>query len=327
MSIIRICHNKDNPYVQLNKNALWDERLSLRAVGLWARCMSRPNDWKFYVPELAKTGKEKEKAIYSTLRELIEIGYVMKLSSYKKGEGGRFEDGDVEYIFFEFIPSEEDKYKITEEFKKSHRNRLCGDRRGGDRRDALLLNKEGQEKKEDVCCADAPGIDSSLSEEEERAEEPERIVQEPKEPERDFSANKLSDTSIIPETFTKPKPGGGVHHCVQSEILVRLMHDLGNFPTGLFKPAMKALLDFKKPIGDPYLFVKQTIENMIVKQKSENIKKSYQRKSTWNKSNGAQEPKKSPKKEQKSSSEESSAKDMSMHPSHDWGSMLKLPAV
>ena len=55
MSILRVKHDKKNPYVMINREALWDKDLSLQAIGLWARLLSRPDDWKIYVSELAQS--------------------------------------------------------------------------------------------------------------------------------------------------------------------------------------------------------------------------------------------------------------------------------
>lgn len=78
MPMIRTIHNKENPYIQLNKAALWDKDLSLEAVGLWARLLSRPDDWQVSVLELCKScgcGKQK---IYRLLSELVKAGYAYR---------------------------------------------------------------------------------------------------------------------------------------------------------------------------------------------------------------------------------------------------------
>ena len=74
MSIIRVKHDKN--YVCIHKGALEDPNLSFKAKGLWAYCMSRPDDWEFHVSHLASVSKEKECAIYSALKELKREGYV-----------------------------------------------------------------------------------------------------------------------------------------------------------------------------------------------------------------------------------------------------------
>ena len=93
MSVIRIKHQKD--YVVIHKEALENPKLSFKAKGLWAYCMSRPDDWKFHVNHLASVSKDGEDAIYSAIKELIDEGYCEK----KQGHNGRFET--VEYVIYE----------------------------------------------------------------------------------------------------------------------------------------------------------------------------------------------------------------------------------
>ncbi len=121
MSIIRIKHS--NKFVTLSRDSLWDTKLSLKAVGLWARCMSRPDNWTFHVSELAKSGKEKECAIYAAINELIEAGYVLRFrhrAIRKVGKNGKEVNvlGSVEYVFFEKPLTDQDKAEYEQELKK-----------------------------------------------------------------------------------------------------------------------------------------------------------------------------------------------------------------
>lgn len=142
MSVIRVLHNKHNPYVMLNKSALLNPNLSLKAIGLWAKCLARPDNWKFNIKELASSGKEGRRAIDSAINELIENDYAMRIEHYEKDEDGHFTGGGVEYIIFEFPATEEEKQAEIEEFKKSFRHCYSGDCRSGDCRNSNLLNKE-----------------------------------------------------------------------------------------------------------------------------------------------------------------------------------------
>lgn len=142
MSIIRVVHNKENPFVQLNKQALWDENLSLKAVGLWARCMSRPDDWRFSIKELASRSKEGRRAIDSAIAELIKYNYAVRVEHWEKSDDGKFTTGGVEYVFFEFPATETDKEKVLDEFKKSFRHCGFGNCRNGDRQNSNLLIKK-----------------------------------------------------------------------------------------------------------------------------------------------------------------------------------------
>lgn len=102
MSIIRTEHNKENPYVMLNKRVLEDPNLSWAAKGLWSYLMSRPDDWIVSVAHLSTIYNEKgggEKAIYSLLRELEKFGYCHKQQiRVEKGQFAKYE-----YVITEMI--------------------------------------------------------------------------------------------------------------------------------------------------------------------------------------------------------------------------------
>jgi predicted transcriptional regulator len=85
MSIIRTIHNRENPFVMINKAALWDQGLSLEAVGLWARLLSRPDNWETKVTELTKSCKIGQKKCYALLKELIDNGYAYRRQINGKG--------------------------------------------------------------------------------------------------------------------------------------------------------------------------------------------------------------------------------------------------
>lgn len=121
MSIIRVKHS-DN-FVTLSKQVLNDPNLSLKAIGLWARCMGRPDNWCFHISELAKNGKDKKASIYSAIKELIKNGYVIRgqrliSNDGRKSGGKRKLFNQVEYIFFEHKISPEEKEKYEADFQK-----------------------------------------------------------------------------------------------------------------------------------------------------------------------------------------------------------------
>lgn len=101
---IRVKHDKNNPYVILNKLALEDENLSWAAKGLWSYLLSRPDDWHVSVNHLSTIfggrggGKE---AIYNYIKELIENGYCERVQ--EKNPDGKW--GYGEYIIHEFKKS------------------------------------------------------------------------------------------------------------------------------------------------------------------------------------------------------------------------------
>lgn len=128
-TIIRVVHNRENPFVQLNKQALWDTKLSLKATGLWARCLSRPDNWKFSMKELVKNCQEGRCAVDSAMQELMTAGYALRMEAYIRGSLGKFQNKIIEYVFFEFPATKEECDDQLEIFKKSFRD--CGFRNFG----------------------------------------------------------------------------------------------------------------------------------------------------------------------------------------------------
>ncbi len=106
MTIIRTIHNRENPYVMLNKAVLEEKEMSWAAKGLWAYLIAKPDNWNISVPHLENTfgtpGKRgsNRDAIYSILNELIELGYCER---FQKKENGKFLP--TEYVVYEFKKS------------------------------------------------------------------------------------------------------------------------------------------------------------------------------------------------------------------------------
>lgn len=103
MTIIRIVHNKENPYVVLHKSALENPRLSFKAKGLWAYCLSRPDNWEFHVSHLKTVSKEGEDAVYSALKELIEEGYCERVQHIRPKDPvtGKWGFHKLDYVMYE----------------------------------------------------------------------------------------------------------------------------------------------------------------------------------------------------------------------------------
>jgi len=97
MSIVRVAHDRENPYVMINRESLWDTKLSAMATCLWVRLLSRPNNWRVSVTELSKSCEWSATTVYRVLKELQENGYCYKFQP--KGENGKF--AQVEYFVFE----------------------------------------------------------------------------------------------------------------------------------------------------------------------------------------------------------------------------------
>lgn len=99
-TIVRVQHDRNNPYFMQNKAALYDKNLSLKAKGLHSFLMSKPDDWKIYVRALAAELKEGKDAVGAALSELIARGYIHKKRNHD--ELGKFQG--FTYTVYEIIP-------------------------------------------------------------------------------------------------------------------------------------------------------------------------------------------------------------------------------
>lgn len=95
MSIIRITKQKN--FSIISNQPLNDPNLSMKARGIWATLLSKPDDWTVYVYQLVKTCKDGKTSIYSGLKELKEAGYLEHV--FIRDEGGKMVRG--EYIVHE----------------------------------------------------------------------------------------------------------------------------------------------------------------------------------------------------------------------------------
>lgn len=115
MPVIKTEHNKENPYFMLNKEVANDKNLSLKALGLWMKCMAKKSDWHFHVSALVKESKEGKDAIYSALNELIKAGYCVR-GQKRSVKGGTFDT--VEYTIYEFsVLTDKEKHESPEGLK------------------------------------------------------------------------------------------------------------------------------------------------------------------------------------------------------------------
>jgi hypothetical protein len=95
MSVIRKRKRQRN-FVTLDKAMLLNDKISLKAKGFWAYCMSKPDDWEFHVIQLEKVLLEGREAITSSINELIHFGYCERVQA--KDPKGRFLAYDYEML-------------------------------------------------------------------------------------------------------------------------------------------------------------------------------------------------------------------------------------
>lgn len=256
MTVLRIKHNRENPYVQINKVGLFDSSISLKAKGLWAQCLARPDDWQFHVKELATHCKEGERAIYSAIDELIENGYALRIDSYEKGEDGRFCSRNCEYIIYEFKLTEEERLLEIEKFKKSFRNCSFGRVREcsvGSKEDSLLYILK-KEENNTVCSVDPEtGPTLALN----RADSKNDYERE---------ASQMPEDPCIPSV--KIKDFSGQESIVKIDDLFKWsILKRKNWTTQEIQECWKILCSYKGPIRESFRFCEGTIEKMrVIKQ-------------------------------------------------------------
>lgn len=84
--------NKDRNYTTINNTGLRDERLTWKAKGILAYILSLPDDWVFYMEEIATHSKDKLDSLKSGMKELKAHGYIKRFPvKDEKGKITRWE--------------------------------------------------------------------------------------------------------------------------------------------------------------------------------------------------------------------------------------------
>lgn len=79
-------------FTQVSNNLINDNRISLKAKGLYTYLYSKPNNWQFYQKNILKELKESRKAFDNAIKELENFGWLERIR--KKGNDGRFSNYD-----------------------------------------------------------------------------------------------------------------------------------------------------------------------------------------------------------------------------------------
>lgn len=103
-------------YTQVPNKALRDERLSLKAKGIYTYLYSKPDHWQFAGDRICKETSDKRDAVYAALKELEVAGYLQR---FKKPNGRIHYILDQEEInkqqgsIFDIKPVEENPQQAT----------------------------------------------------------------------------------------------------------------------------------------------------------------------------------------------------------------------
>lgn len=97
MSIRRTRTNLEDHYTQVDNAWVRDDRLSLKARGLFVQILSHREGWSISINSLVNANPEGDAAIRSALSELIEYGYLVRGERERNDKGHL---GDYEYTLW-----------------------------------------------------------------------------------------------------------------------------------------------------------------------------------------------------------------------------------
>lgn len=104
-NIVRVVHDKDHPYVIMNRNTASDYSLAPDTQGILCRLLCNVDHWEISIPHLMKKNRIGRDKIYRILRELIKKGYAY---CYQERRYGKY--SSTVWIIFE-TPKTEDEIK------------------------------------------------------------------------------------------------------------------------------------------------------------------------------------------------------------------------
>jgi DnaD/phage-associated family protein len=151
-TILRVAHDRNNPYMQLNRSTAQNKEMSYEAVGMLTYLLSKPDDWQVNIEDLRREGCGRDKA-YRILNELIAAKYAVRNVEYDE----RHRIIEVSYVISEApLPENPDTEKPDTE--------------NPDPANPTLLNKESLEEtdssdqRDDIAAAGARISSSSPDE-------------------------------------------------------------------------------------------------------------------------------------------------------------------
>jgi DnaD/phage-associated family protein len=85
-TIFRVIHDKETPFVIMDKRPFEKPYMSWKAKGLLGYLLSRPDDWTVRLGDLVKRSTDKAHATRQALRELVMVGH-MRQVEYRHENG------------------------------------------------------------------------------------------------------------------------------------------------------------------------------------------------------------------------------------------------
>lgn len=108
MTLVRVIHDKENPYVTINRSILDNPNISFKAKGIYFHAFGQKDDWQFYMEEIVKHVPEEIDSLRSGIHELEKHGYLYRRR--ERDKRGRL--GKSEWYFFETPKTEDEIQKM-----------------------------------------------------------------------------------------------------------------------------------------------------------------------------------------------------------------------
>jgi len=127
------------PFTQVPNEIINDERVSLKAKGLYLYMVSKPDNWEFSMSGIASQNKDGREAVSNIIKELIKFGYLIE---HKNRINGKFAISDYEILLNTIKPVHVGK---TDTVKPSRENRPV--KTCTSNKEIVIKNKEEEEHK------------------------------------------------------------------------------------------------------------------------------------------------------------------------------------
>lgn len=157
--IFRTVHNNVNPYFQMNRASVNDERLSYKAIGIHTYLMSKPDKWEANEADITKRHSDGKASVRAGVQELIQFGYMtrVQLRRDKKIIGWRLDtyetpelnpshkDGEhQEYVVIDLDSENQNVDKLDSDFLDLGKQDL------GNRNHSNYISEVNKEEEENV---------------------------------------------------------------------------------------------------------------------------------------------------------------------------------
>jgi len=86
-TILRKPHDRDHPYVVMDKTIFENPDISWKAKGLMGYLLSRPDDWQVIIGDLVNRSTDGKTAVRSALKELEQHGYLFRRTKRDEATG------------------------------------------------------------------------------------------------------------------------------------------------------------------------------------------------------------------------------------------------